>query len=72
MKYTREQVERLTGRSLDRYGYELERALASTEETESIVGRFALIATPEYHHDYIVPRWGWAVYIEPTIRYLYY
>ena len=72
MKYTREQVERLSGRSLDRYGDELERALASTEETESVAERFALIPTPNHYHDFIVPRWGWVVYIEPTIRYMYY
>lgn len=72
MIYTSKQVERLTGRSLDRYGEELERALDSTEETESVARRFALIPTPNCFFQYIVPRWGWHVYIEVTYRYVTY
>ena len=72
-QYTDEQVRLLEGRALDNYSDELEQALASCESTESIVRRFALIPTPNLIAcDYMVSRWGWAIEITPTGRYMYY
>lgn len=70
--YTKQEVCTLDGRALEKYGDGLEAALASNERMESIARRFALEATPQHHYAFIVPRWGWVVYVEHHDRYIYY